>query len=234
MSSGWQTSAPTLPSGASWGDWKTGNANTSNTYYNFRVSARIARGAQNTIWLQIRIQTYGRDYSTAGSATISLRAEARLADEDYSHSSSGDYKSGYGEWSTVKTWYYYNDEAYFGDTAYARVYWTSSHITGAQSFATPDYATTLAISYDGNGQTSGDMEDETKIWNHNYTIATNTYEKGGYIFDHWNTQPDDSGTSYNEGASYNINTALNLYAIWTYSGLPFIIGNPLVVIRSIT
>jgi hypothetical protein len=51
MSSGWQTSAPTLPSGASWSDWKTGNANTSNTYYNFRVAARIARGDQNTIWL---------------------------------------------------------------------------------------------------------------------------------------------------------------------------------------
>ena len=224
----WTTTAPTLPAGASWSDWKTGNAQTANSYYNFRIQVRCARGETNTVWLAIRFQLYGKDYNTAGSATISLKAQAKVEDNSYSSSSTYDLKASYGEWSTAKT-IYYSDEAWYSETVYARLYWTSSSITGAQSFSAPDFVTQYTITYDGNTYTGGETPNSYKTYAYTATISANGYTKGGYVFDHWNTAADNSGTSYSVGGPYTTNADLTLYAIWVYSGVPVILGDLLTI-----
>jgi uncharacterized repeat protein (TIGR02543 family) len=50
-----------------------------------------------------------------------------------------------------------------------------------------------------------------------YTISTNTglLSRNGYVFGGWNTAADGSGTSYPEGSSLNLTSALTLYPVWT-------------------
>ena len=74
------------------------------------------------------------------------------------------------------------------------------------------------VLYVGNENTSG----ETPVDNNNYTSGTEvivldkgTLIKDGYIFKHWNTNIDDSGTSYSAGDIIIIsNHYIYLYAIW--------------------
>ncbi|WP_141500875.1 S-layer homology domain-containing protein [Paenibacillus luteus] len=40
------------------------------------------------------------------------------------------------------------------------------------------------------------------------------WEMPGFIFNHWNTERDGSGISYNEGETISSNTSILLYAIW--------------------
>ncbi|MDR3595423.1 InlB B-repeat-containing protein [Clostridium sp.] len=59
--------------------------------------------------------------------------------------------------------------------------------------------------------------------------------KDGYGFVEWNTRSDDSGTSYDEGDSVNINKNLTLYAQWTLDVDSIsIIGSSTVAVNSTT
>lgn len=51
-------------------------------------------------------------------------------------------------------------------------------------------------------------------------LAANTFERPGYIFSGWNTQPDGSGTAYADGASYNFRSSMTLYAQWSEAPAP--------------
>ncbi|MDU3180553.1 MAG: InlB B-repeat-containing protein [Lachnospiraceae bacterium] len=75
------------------------------------------------------------------------------------------------------------------------------------------------IKYDGNGHTSG----STKESKHTYDVAANLtpngYEKTGYTFMGWNTEPNGTGTSYKDEQSVKNLTSVNgdtitLYAQW--------------------
>ena len=46
------------------------------------------------------------------------------------------------------------------------------------------------------------------------SLTTNTFEKTGYFFGHWNSKSDDSGTSYYNRKEVSPTTDLKLYAIW--------------------
>jgi hypothetical protein len=74
------------------------------------------------------------------------------------------------------------------------------------------------IIYDGNGGTSENRPLDTN----NYApgskakILTNTFEKSGYTFKHWNTHWKDTGDSYNPGDELAVTDSyfIHLYAIW--------------------
>jgi len=87
---------------------------------------------------------------------------------------------------------------------------------------TKSFSFTLAwaVTYNGNGATSGSNAKQTKVRDTNLTLSNNGFTRTGYTFVKWNTKADGSGTSYNAGAVYSTNAALTLYAIWrivTYS-----------------
>lgn len=93
----------------------------------------------------------------------------------------------------------------------------------------PVYAATAAgaysITYLGNGHTSGDAPPTES-----YTAATTIYNqwtliRSGYNFIGWNTNPNGSGTSYVEDASYSAGINLTLYAQWQAKATNIYIGS---------
>ena len=76
-----------------------------------------------------------------------------------------------------------------------------------------------SITYDGNGNTDGDVPDAVSDvkWNVSTTVAGNTGSlvKTGYIFDGWNTAPDGSGDPYYADDPFSPSaTSTTLYAQW--------------------
>ena len=76
----------------------------------------------------------------------------------------------------------------------------------------------FSIVYNGNGGT-GTMISQTglTIEQNNY-FQKNIFIRKGYTFKEWNTQPDESGSSYLENGSVGYidsnDNIVNLYAIW--------------------
>jgi uncharacterized repeat protein (TIGR02543 family) len=94
---------------------------------------------------------------------------------------------------------------------------------GLKSMVTIDNANTVTINipalqsypvtFDSNGG-SGGPASQTKYEGSNLTLSSSEPSKTDYIFSHWNTALNNSGTSYNPGDTYTANAALNLHAIW--------------------
>jgi uncharacterized repeat protein (TIGR02543 family) len=61
---------------------------------------------------------------------------------------------------------------------------------------------------------SGTVLSQTKYYGITLTLSSTTPTRTNYSFYHWNTKSDNSGTTYNPGASYTANAAATLYAIW--------------------
>lgn len=75
------------------------------------------------------------------------------------------------------------------------------------------------IDYKANGATSGMTSPMTCLYDKEYVLAENVYEKNGYTFNGWNTNADGTGTFYADRASVkNLSTAegavITLYAQW--------------------
>ena len=68
------------------------------------------------------------------------------------------------------------------------------------------------LTYDGNTSDGGSTASTTG--NLPLTVASNSFTKTGYTFSFWNTSSDGTGTSYAEGASYNVASNAILYAQW--------------------
>jgi uncharacterized repeat protein (TIGR02543 family) len=71
------------------------------------------------------------------------------------------------------------------------------------------------ITFDANGG-SGTMNTGMVENGHNYTLpSTCDFTRGNYVFSHWDTKADDSGTDYALGAAINnVLGDITLYAIW--------------------
>lgn len=73
-----------------------------------------------------------------------------------------------------------------------------------------------AITYDANGgagttiDSNSPYEDGSSV-----TVMNNSFTApDAYVFDHWNTAADGSGTDYNPGDHFTITAAITLYAQW--------------------
>ncbi|MEE0951781.1 MAG: InlB B-repeat-containing protein [Paludibacteraceae bacterium] len=75
------------------------------------------------------------------------------------------------------------------------------------------------VTYNGNGATSGYVNDPTAYnsTNNTVTVKENGFTKTGYTFNGWNTAANGSGTSYAAGATFTINSDTELFAQWTSS-----------------
>lgn len=75
------------------------------------------------------------------------------------------------------------------------------------------------VFYRGNGHNSGTMGGKSCLYDKSFTLLTNTYKKTGHTFTGWNTEPDGSGTAYENGATVKNLSSENggkvyLYAQW--------------------
>lgn len=218
----WSTTAPTLPTGSSWGEWKTTNTQTSNTYYNWRVSARVARGPNDTAYVAVRLQQYMKDYG-ATAALTSFRAGVQVNNGSYSYCTAKDYTSSFGEWTTVRTWYYTGTAAVGVDLDVRGS--AAGSQTGELSFSAPPYTSNYTVTFNGNGATSGSVAGVTDIYGANITLPSgDDFRYPGFGFVEWNTAADGSGTAYAAGASYTIMGAATLYAQWVKTSIPVCIN----------
>ena len=78
-----------------------------------------------------------------------------------------------------------------------------------------------SIRYNGNGATSGEMDDSTDIaYDTVFTLTVNAFEKTGYVFIGWNTRPDGTGIIQADNTEVmnlteSNNGIVDLYAQWS-------------------
>lgn len=78
---------------------------------------------------------------------------------------------------------------------------------------------TYEIKYDGNGSTSGSMENSTHVYDVDKNLSLNLYMKEGYTFAGWATSNTSSTAEYTDSKSIKNLTTTNeavvtLYAVW--------------------
>lgn len=81
------------------------------------------------------------------------------------------------------------------------------------------------VTFNGNGATSGSMNDVNLVYGTNATLQDNAFSRTGYTFNGWNTATDGKGTNYEDKVEVNNlttsdNGMVHLYAMWvanTYS-----------------
>lgn len=62
-------------------------------------------------------------------------------------------------------------------------------------------ANSYAVSFDGNGATSGSMADQPMVYGTAADLDANAYMRGGHSFAGWNTAADGTGTAFADGES---------------------------------
>ena len=77
---------------------------------------------------------------------------------------------------------------------------------------------TYYIEYDGNGATSGSMDNTNHVYGTSSNLRTNTYKRTGHTFLGWSTSSSGS-VNYNDGQSISTlaseqNKTVTLYAVW--------------------
>jgi hypothetical protein len=85
------------------------------------------------------------------------------------------------------------------------------------------------VTYDGNESTGGSVPVDSTDYEDGDTVTVldpGSLVRTGYEFDHWNTQSDDGGTSYNPDETFDIDNAdVTLYAIWIVDAPVPLVGN---------
>lgn len=74
-------------------------------------------------------------------------------------------------------------------------------------------ANPYTVSYDANGGT-GAPDPQTKYHGTDLKLSDIVPVRPGYAFKHWNTKRDDSGTRFDAGGTYTVNSVVTLYAQW--------------------
>jgi hypothetical protein len=76
---------------------------------------------------------------------------------------------------------------------------------------TPAPDAPITVTFDANG---GAEPDYYQMEWYAAPLFSNTFTYSRYHFDHWNTQPDNSGTSYDNMEVFPFSADTTLYAIW--------------------
>lgn len=77
-----------------------------------------------------------------------------------------------------------------------------------------DEKATYTVTFDANSG-SGSIESISAEEGSQITLPANTLAKDGFEFGGWNTAKNMTGTSYDDGAAFALNSNLTLYARWT-------------------
>ena len=104
-----------------------------------------------------------------------------------------------------------------GDSYNNEVLFTVAH-TSSQSITLYAQWTSTTITFNGNGSTSGSMNNFTIAAGTTSTLPQNNFIRTSYVFNGWNTEQDGTGTSYNDGANFiavsGTSQNITLYAQW--------------------
>ena len=92
----------------------------------------------------------------------------------------------------------------------------------------------IKLSFDINGGIGSVPKSAIEKEGSSFVLPTSdSISKDGYVFDVWNTKPDESGISYLEGDSIKIDNDTVLYAIWKPDCFRYFESGPSCVVRCI-
>lgn len=156
-----------------------------------------------------RANTYTVTYDGNGATSGTMLTDPAVYDQSVTLSPNAFTRTGY----TFKGWSTSED----GDVVYADEYtftkWDRQ--VNLMLFAVWS-ADTYAITYDGNGATSGTMEPGVLTYDQEAQLAANAFEKTGHTFIGWSLEPDGDVEYTDEELldAWTEEADLNLYAIW--------------------
>ena len=150
---------------------------------------------------------------TMNTQTVNANATAYLPAGDY-------VRSGY----SIATWNTEADGSGISYTIGSSSYGTTFHAAAGTNINNvtlyAQWALNRTITFDKNASdATGTMGSQTINGGASAALTSNAFSRSGYAFNGWSTNPDGTGTSYNNGASYSVpadNTEANvtLYAKW--------------------
>ena len=95
---------------------------------------------------------------------------------------------------------------------------TVSDKTASKSQSVSVSAATYSVTYNDNGATSGSVPTDATSYNNGASVTVlgnaGSLTRTGYIWSGWNTKADGTGISYSAGNTFNITSAITLYARW--------------------
>lgn len=200
---GWSSSAPTLPSGESWGNTKTDSITLN--WIKIDVTMKTARGLGNTYYVYIKGRFSHGSNGTYYSAEVYPFVGSSEKDNFMTPSTDGNTKE-----------LYYTGTASSADTIAAGITVASGkHNTSNAAMATMTIPDTIKynITYNPNGA-SGSAQVQSVKSGSSATLIANPFARTGYHFVNWNTQADGNGTGYTPGTSYKPSGNVTLYAKW--------------------
>ena len=213
----WTTYSSSLPSNAKLLSWYTSSSN----WYD-RINFGFDIGStplSNKTWYLSTYPEFALKqlwfYPEGGSLSASYLYNSNSFFSRYSA-----YSDYYGKLpSPARTGYtfsgWYNEK-----TGGARIYNYSSMPTGyIISIYARWKANSYTVKFNGNGSTSGSMNNQSFTYGTAQKLTTNAFKKTGYTFSGWATS-SSGGVSYSDGQSVSNLTStnggtVNLYAVWT-------------------
>ena len=197
---GWTTTAPTLPSGSSYGGAQTYTVK--GNWWGYTATISIARLSTNQVSIRFVLDAiWGSEgYNPPYAWYLGVGSNVT---KSYTFTDRTVYWTGtLAAGSTVQT-----------STAGYNQDGTTQGTIQKKTFTGPAYVTKYTVAYNANGG-SGAPASQTKTYGTALTLRTAIPARSGYTFVRWNTKADGSGTGYAAGASYTTNAAVTLYAIW--------------------
>jgi uncharacterized repeat protein (TIGR02543 family) len=184
-------------SGYTFNEWNT-QANGSGSVYANGASYLFTSSA--ALYAQWTANSYTVTFNANGGAGSMASQSASTAESIYLNAFT---RSGYifTGWNTAPSG---SGTSYANGASYP---FTSSATLYAQWTANTD-----TVTFNANGGT-GSMVSQT--YNKATALSLNSFTRGGYTFNGWNTVAGGGGTGYADGASYPFTSSATLYAQWT-------------------
>ena len=109
----------------------------------------------------------------------------------------------------------HNRDGSYTETATASTGDVITYLGGVWGGTEPDM---LTVTFDANGSeeypVEGTMEQQTVTEKETTALTENAFTRKGFKFDSWNTEPDGTGTRYENGQSVTLSKDITLYAKW--------------------
>ena len=109
----------------------------------------------------------------------------------------------------------HNRDGSYTETATASTDDVITYLGGVWGGTEPDM---LTVTFDANGSeeypVEGTMEQQTVTEKETTALTENAFTRKGFKFDSWNTEPDGTGTRYENGQSVTLSKDIILYAKW--------------------
>ena len=109
----------------------------------------------------------------------------------------------------------HNADGFYTETATANTGDVITYLGGVWGGTEPDM---LTVTFDANGSeeypVEGTMEQQTVTEKETTALTENAFTRKGFKFDSWNTEPDGTGTRYENGQSVTLSKDITLYAKW--------------------